>query len=1367
MGKKNYKYFAFVSYSRKDSRAAKWLQRRLEWFRFPVKLVPKEALPGHPRYVRPVYRDKTNLDVTDQHYWENIKEAIDQSRFLIVLCSPNSAASGPVDQEVRHFLASRERDEPLSGVVPVILAGNVDSGDESECLCPALLEQGSLITNRNLPTMVPDADDEETEGWENGFIGVASYLLTVQRESLREHCQREASRLARRARLLAAVFALLAIAAIAGGAYAWRQRNEAQRQRDLANASENRAVNNLAISYVSSSRAALARREPLAAAQLAESAVDTAPSLASRLAYWESISALPAEHPAYAIPDVVRDNVCVLAPNQLAVADATTVYRFENGRETGRLAHDSGAVLDLVRDDIGQIWGVGETGTVFAVSADFGSLRRMYEVESKCTSLSVAKDGRRLAIGRQDGTALLLAVCAGGVLEVEHEISVGGPSRGSVFVTLSGDGTRLYAALNADVGHVSAYDTADGRQVWRQAAERPGRIAVSASGRYMAWYATDGMVVAALAQGQRFLQFASGKSLFGRLSFSPDETCLAYAASDVGESGRIEELNVASGTARCLYQAPCKLATVQYATPHRLLAAGMGEGHWVDRSTVCKMWQASDMAWRVTAQADGSLRAFAAGRPNWLDPQGGTLTQRMATRSIGIALEQWPYVRGRARLLAMTGTREEMTEWGLPIETVCGDVLPDGRAVVGLKDGTVALYREGKTREVGKLPGTVGHLRAGPAGLLLMASQTFGGAVSLVRMTNSTVTVVAEIPGAMPVTASVFSPDGACVYVARSSPLGRINDGMIVAVDTKAGKILGEVSLRACGTVRDLLVLQDGLLLAALASGELAVIDRGAMTLRHTVPVVNAPLFRLAEFPGEAQAVIAGDEEGTLHVVNFVGRKVIYSSRTMGAPVTALCTSPKEWVVAFGTRIECWSHVGDLEFTRLQQSGVRIWSIYDLQQQAKTARENGNGEEALRLYRQIQRLQPRQIPFLMEIVELQAELRRYKDALGTFAEVIQAGRAQRMSDAILQQYSLRKMMLLKAWWEADGNIDALNGTMRDATSFLLDDPGNGAIHLVPMSLLMRDGRFADAYAGLMALYPLLAPQTDTPGLTITRLDAARFAIICALAAGIAPAAARARLEESWDAGTAVEPGEDRDLLKALYLGQPHGDILASRKEWKETEKARIQFLIGIEAKQAGQGKQAAEYFEQGLACGDWHGINRHALANLRCEHIDYQINNESVALYQAVSLLIGSHQFMSTADYKQAFLSARQAWDQVETLPQADPDRGRFLPRVAASLTWAAALSGQPADAIAFAEACMPFLPPATPRPLLMNLAHLYLLTGQYDKAAMAYGQFKGTSFPDGRKWNDELRSDFKLLREVGHDHPDMQKIEAMLGEGM
>ncbi len=72
-----------------------------------------------------------------------------------------------------------------------------------------------------------------------------------------------------------------------------------------------------------------------------------------------------------------------------------------------------------------------------------------------------------------------------------------------------------------------------------------------------------------------------------------------------------------------------------------------------------------------------------------------------------------------------------------------------------------------------------------------------------------------------------------------------------------------------------------------------------------------------------------------------------------------------------------------------------------------------------------------------------------------------------------------------------------------------------------------------------------------------------------------------------------------------------------------------------------------------------------------------------------------------------------------------------------------------------------------SPHPARLNLAHAYLFNNQFEKAEAIYAKYLGTAFEDGRKWNDELRSDFKLLREVGHDHPDMQKIEGLLGEGM
>lgn len=225
------KYYAFISYSRKDGKAAAWLQRRLEWFRFPVKLVPEYRRPSHSRYVRPIYRDKTNLEVTDGHYWTNIRRALEESRYLIVLCSSHAATSEPVNMEVAHFLETHGGDTSL--VAPVILSGSVTSADADAALCPALRALGDTLIRRNLPTMVPDAVTAEQDSWEQGFISLVSYLLCLERTVLGDHIQRETKRQARvLRRWLEAVGLLTFIAAVSAWlAFAAQKKAKAEQHR--------------------------------------------------------------------------------------------------------------------------------------------------------------------------------------------------------------------------------------------------------------------------------------------------------------------------------------------------------------------------------------------------------------------------------------------------------------------------------------------------------------------------------------------------------------------------------------------------------------------------------------------------------------------------------------------------------------------------------------------------------------------------------------------------------------------------------------------------------------------------------------------------------------------------------------------------------------------------------------------------------------------------------------------------------------------------------------------------------------------------------------------------------------------------------
>ena len=130
-------YYAFVSYSHKDEKWARWIQSALERYRLPAA-VRKEAGKPLPERIRPVFRDATDLGVGK--LVDNLRQELEQSKFLIVVCSPNSArpnAEGKhwVDEEVVHFCELGRADR----IIPVIVGGTKETA-----YCPKLEEEDIL-----------------------------------------------------------------------------------------------------------------------------------------------------------------------------------------------------------------------------------------------------------------------------------------------------------------------------------------------------------------------------------------------------------------------------------------------------------------------------------------------------------------------------------------------------------------------------------------------------------------------------------------------------------------------------------------------------------------------------------------------------------------------------------------------------------------------------------------------------------------------------------------------------------------------------------------------------------------------------------------------------------------------------------------------------------------------------------------------------------------------------------------------------------------------------------------------------------------------------------------------------------------------
>jgi len=233
---KDYRYFAFISYSRTDMKAATFIQSELEHFRYPKDSIKPEYLPNDPVFVREVFLDKTGLSGQGESFEKKLDDALATSRYLIVLCSPEAAkakndpkAKHYVEWEIKTFL-KHHGEQAVKRIIPIVLDGEPNIGENS-CLPKPL--RTDEFTSRNLPDMRPPKAEPlgffgRKKPWHAAIVTLLSYIFDVERSIIFDRFTAERAKMRLKIGIVASITIALCLLIAAWALF------EQSRQKDAA-----------------------------------------------------------------------------------------------------------------------------------------------------------------------------------------------------------------------------------------------------------------------------------------------------------------------------------------------------------------------------------------------------------------------------------------------------------------------------------------------------------------------------------------------------------------------------------------------------------------------------------------------------------------------------------------------------------------------------------------------------------------------------------------------------------------------------------------------------------------------------------------------------------------------------------------------------------------------------------------------------------------------------------------------------------------------------------------------------------------------------------------------------------------------------
>ncbi len=187
-----FRYKAFISYSHKNNRQAVWLMKKLEAFRIPRHLDKSGSGEAKRKKLGKMFRDREELPAST-NMDGNIRSALKDSEYLIVVCSTDAARSSRVNNEIRQFIQHRDSRKILCLIVDGEPNFEVAGLADYQGCIPSELRKLRLVTGQT-----PLAADARTEGdgKQRGLQKIIAGLLEVDLDVLlRRDSRRRYSRL--------------------------------------------------------------------------------------------------------------------------------------------------------------------------------------------------------------------------------------------------------------------------------------------------------------------------------------------------------------------------------------------------------------------------------------------------------------------------------------------------------------------------------------------------------------------------------------------------------------------------------------------------------------------------------------------------------------------------------------------------------------------------------------------------------------------------------------------------------------------------------------------------------------------------------------------------------------------------------------------------------------------------------------------------------------------------------------------------------------------------------------------------------------------------------------------------------------------